>query len=373
MQHISSYSKKSVMSESINSILIIDDNPMNLLLTSKILESAGYLTKTAQSGQEGLNMVSEELPSLILLDISMPDMDGYEVCELLKANEKWKNIPVIFLTANIQTEDVVKGFKTGGVDYITKPFKSEELFVRVNTHLELAESRRKIVEMNYNRDKLYSIIAHDIRSPLSGILQTLDAIDQGFIAPTDNDFTEIINHLKERTKETHTLLNSLLQWTKIQTDGMSLQPTLIELHFLLKSCVQLLQAIADVKQIKINVQDGVFYAMCDEMSMHTVFRNLISNAVKFTNPGGVVNIGFVDLDSSVKVSIADNGIGMSLDVIQRIFINDEHFSSSGTGNEQGTGLGLMLVKDFVKKNNARIDVNSQPGTGTTFTVEIPKI
>jgi len=331
------------MSESLNSILIIDDNPMNLLLTSKILESAGYLTKTALSGQEGLKMVLEELPSLILLDISMPDMDGYEVCELLKANEKWKNIPVIYLTANMQTEDVVKGFKTGGVDYITKPFKSEELFVRVNTHLELAESR-----------------------------QTLDAIDQGFIAPTDNDFTEIINHLKERTKETHTLLNSLLQWTKIQTDGMSLQPTLVELHFLLKSCVQLLQAIADVKQIKINVQDGVFYAMCDEMSMHTVFRNLISNAVKFTNPGGVVNIGFVDLDSSVKVSIADNGIGMSLDVIQRIFINDEHFSSSGTGNEQGTGLGLMLVKDFVKKNNAKIEVNSQPGTGTKFTIEIPK-
>ncbi len=360
------------MPDSLNSILIIDDNPMNLLLTSKILESEGYRTKTAQSGFEGISMLEEELPSLILLDISMPDMDGYQVCELLKANEKWKEIPVIFLTANMLTEDVVKGFKKGGVDYITKPFKSEELFVRLNTHLELAESRRKIMEMNYNRDKLYSIISHDIRSPLSGILQTLDAIDQGFIAPTDDDFTEIIKHLKDRTKETHTLLSSLLQWTKIQTDNLSLELTMVELNFLLRTCVQLLQAIAEAKQIRINIQEGKYYAICDEMSMQTVFRNLISNAVKFTKSGGVVDIRFEDSPTSVKVIIADNGIGMSQDVMQRIFINDEHFSTSGTGNEQGTGLGLMLVKDFIKKNKAKIEVDSKLGLGTIFTIEIPK-
>jgi two-component system sensor histidine kinase/response regulator len=360
------------MSDFSNSILIVDDNPMNVMLTSKILESAGYHVRTATSGQEGLRSVAEVLPSLILLDVSMPDMDGYQVCELLKSNEQWKEIPVIFLTANVLTEDVVRGFKTGAVDYITKPFKREELFVRVNTHIELAESRRKIVEMNYSRDKLYSIIAHDIRSPLSGILQTLDALDQGFIKPGDPEYNEIINHLNIRAKETHTLLNSLLQWTKIQTDGISLRPTFIELSGLVQSCVHVLQGIADIKQIKLSVQEGKFYAMCDEMSMHTVFRNLISNAVKFTPSGGKIHVAFDEVDAAVIVSIADTGVGMSMDLIEKVFVKDEHFSSLGTGNEQGSGLGLMLVKDFVKKNNARIDVESRLGEGTTFFVEIPK-
>jgi two-component system sensor histidine kinase/response regulator len=187
-------------------ILIIDDNPMNLLLTSKILEGFGYQTRTSESGQEGIEQIEREIPSLILLDISMPDMDGYEVCEEIKKNDKWVEIPIIFLTANTLTEDLVKGFQKGGVDYITKPFKSEELHVRVKTHLDLFDSKNEVLKMNKQRDKLYSIIAHDIRSPLSGILQTVDAIEQGYFDPTSEDFKEIIHHLKERTKETSTLL-----------------------------------------------------------------------------------------------------------------------------------------------------------------------
>lgn len=352
-------------------ILIVDDTPMNLILTSKTLESEGFNTQTALSGEEGFRLMSEQIPDLILLDISMPVMDGYEVCEKLKADDRWKDIPVIFVTANALTEDLVKGFAVGGVDYITKPFKKEELFARVNTHLELSENRRKIVEMNYNRDKLYSIIAHDIRSPLSGILQTIDAIDQGFISPTDKEFQEIIRYLRDKTKETHLLLNSLLQWTKLQTNGASMQPEIVDLNAMLTSCVQLLHAVAHAKNIRISIQEGSYRAVCDEMSMHTVFRNLVSNAVKFSKPGGTISITFEEDPVQVKVTIADEGVGMSPEVIKRIFVNDEHFSSSGTDNEQGTGLGLMIVKDFVKKNNATIQVESEPDKGTAITVIIP--
>ena len=236
---------------STKSILIVDDNPMNLLLTSKVLENNGYLTKTSEDGKSALLEIEKEIPSLILLDVNMPVMDGFEVCRTINKNEKWKEIPVIFLTANAQTENLVEGFEAGGVDYITKPFKSEELLVRVKNHLELADSKKTILEMNKSRDKLYSIIAHDIRSPLSGILQTIDAIDQGYFDPCSEDFKDLIRHLKIRTKDTSTLLTSLLQWTRLQDDGAILKLQETNLTSIINSCIQLLEANANDKNISI--------------------------------------------------------------------------------------------------------------------------
>ena len=353
-------------------IYVIDDNPMNLLLTSKILESYGFETQTAESGAAALQLIRQQRPSLILLDISMPNMDGYEVCRRIKAKEDWADIPVIFLTANTQTENLVEGFNVGGVDYITKPFRREELWVRVSTHLELAESRRTIIEMNRSRDRLYSIIAHDIRSPLSGILQTLEAINQGYIGLEGEELREIIKLLGERTKETSTLLNSLLQWTRIQTDSQQLEFKATDLFVLIQSCVDLLRPNAEQKELSIEVEvEEELRAWCDELSIHTVVRNLLSNAIKFTPRGGRVRIGAGKKDGQAMIYVADNGVGMDSETVERIFAKDQHFTSSGTENEQGTGLGLMLVKDFVKKNNGSLQVDSEPGEGTEFRVYLP--
>lgn len=350
-------------------ILIIDDNPLNLLLTKKILENHGYESITAESGVEGMALMEKQLPSLILLDVMMPDMDGFEVCRQIKNNEKWKEIPIIFLTANSQTDDLVEGFEAGGVDYITKPFRSEELMVRVKNHLELSDSKKLILDMNRSRDKLYSIIAHDIRSPLSGILQTVDAIDQGYFDPCSEDFKEVIHHLRIRTKETSTLLNSLLLWTRLQDDKVSIELIETNINLLVISCVQLLEANAANKSISISVDvSKELFALCDEVSIHTVLRNLISNAIKFTPNNGKIKIYGLQKGSEIELTIQDNGVGMSEDSIQKIFDKNEHFTSSGTDNEQGTGLGLMLVKDFVKKNQGTIRVESRVGEGTSFTV-----
>jgi two-component system sensor histidine kinase/response regulator len=353
-------------------ILIIDDNPMNLLLTSKILEGFGYQTRTSESGQEGIEQIEREIPSLILLDISMPDMDGYEVCEEIKKNEKWAEIPIIFLTANTLTEDLVKGFQKGGVDYITKPFKSEELHVRVKTHLDLFDSKNEVLKMNKQRDKLYSIIAHDIRSPLSGILQTVDAIEQGYFDPTSEDFKEIIHHLKERTKETSTLLTSLLQWSRVKSDKFEMHPTESNVYVIVSSCIQLLNANAENKNISIHFDsDENAIAWCDEVSIHTVIRNLISNAIKFTNSNGTIWVRTKRSDCKLRIEIIDSGVGMAEETIKKIFEQNEHYTSTGTNNEQGTGLGLMIVKEFVEKNNGAIKVESVIGKGSTFVIELP--
>lgn len=360
------------MTQKKKTILIVDDNPMNLLLTSHVLENEGYATLTADDGRTALKELEKQTPSLILLDVMMPEMDGYEVCRLINANEEWTEIPIIFLTANAQTENLVEGFKAGGVDYITKPFKGEELLVRVKNHLELADSKKMIVEMNKSRDKLYSIIAHDIRSPLSGILQTVDAIDQGYFDPNSDDFRELIHHLKIRTKETSTLLTSLLQWTRLQSEEIQLDLKQNDISVVIKSCIQLLEANAHDKDIRLIYEDtlpGV--CIYDEVSMHTVIRNIISNAIKFTPISGSITIKINQTGTELQISIQDTGIGMSDEVIKTIFERNQHFSSSGTANEQGTGLGLMLVKDFVKKNNGQIMVNSTIGQGTIFTISLP--
>jgi len=354
-------------------ILIIDDNPMNLLLASKILENNNYNFATAESGLEGIALIKEEIPSLILLDINMPDMDGYEVCRKIKEIEKWKEIPIIFLTAQIHTENLVEGFEAGGVDYITKPYKSEELLVRVKNHLELAASRRTILEMNRSRDKVYSIIAHDIRSPLSGILMTLDTIDQGYLNPSSEDFKEIIHQLKIRTQDTSTLLTSLLNWTRTQDETIVLHPKETNINQLINSCILLLEAMAMSKNVALlmEITDNID-SWCDEVSINTVFRNIISNAIKFTPSNGSISIKAKALESSIEVTIADTGVGMPEDAIRKIFEENQHYTSSGTNNEQGTGLGLMLVKDFVKKNNGSLQVSSILNEGTTFKVTLPK-
>lgn len=353
-------------------IMIIDDNPLNLMIASKSLENSGFRTITADSGAAGIEKLKIEKPSLILLDIMMPEMDGYEVCRIIKDLDNYKDIPVIFLTANSHTENLVEGFNAGGVDYMVKPFKADELQVRIKNHIELAESKRTILDMVRSRDKLYSIIAHDIRSPLSGILQTIDAIDQGYFDPTSEDFKDIIHHLRIRTHETSTLLTSLLQWTRLQADNMTMDFNEVDLNQTILSCIQLLSANAGDKKISIKTElADQTIAWCDEVSVHTIIRNLLSNAIKFTPINGVITISSNTADEQSIISVSDSGVGMSEETISKIFYKNVHHTSSGTANEQGTGLGLMLVKDFVSKNKGDILVSSSEGIGTTITVKIP--
>jgi len=329
---------------------------MNVLLTDTILKSVGYKTLTANSGIEALALLSEmdrtELPSLILLDVMMPDMDGLEVCREIKKNPKLIEIPVIFLTANSQTEDLVNGFKAGGVDYITKPFKKEELLVRVNNHLELFYSKRTILDMNKTKSKLYSIIAQDIRSPLSGIQQTIDAIDQGFFDPCSEDFKELIHQLGIRTKETSILLNSLLSWTKVESEAQRIELKHVDINNIISSCILLLGASAEEKQIefKLEIAENTV-AFCDEVSAHSIIRNVISNAIKFTGKGGLISIKTETQNASINISISDNGIGMSEEKLEKILKADALVTTVGTNNEQGSGLGLVIVRDFVMKTN----------------------
>ncbi len=352
-------------------ILIVDDNLKNLQITGKVLRDEGYQISVASSGANALLQVKGFDPDLILLDIMMPEMDGFEVMEKLKADEYSARIPVIFLTARNQTEDLAMAFKSGGVDFVNKPFVKEELLARVGTHVELYESRRRILDMNRTRDKLYSVIAHDIRSPFSAIIQTLELLTE------DNElgqqeFKVLLGMLYERSQRTYELLTNLLDWTKIKSGKISITKRKLRLADIIVYNLLLTSQAAEVKQIKVEstVSDS-FIVFVDENSINAIIRNLISNAIKFTQHAGNIEISAFIEDDKATIRISDSGIGMSETDIKKIFFEDKHLTTYGTDNESGSGLGLFLVKDLVSLNSGSIRAESIPKSGTSFFVSFP--
>jgi len=360
------------MDEKKDLILIVDDNIKNLEVLTKICKDEGYLLSLAQDGPTALEQLKSITPDLILLDIMMPEMSGLELCRTIKKNDKLRDIPIIFVTAKTQMEDLVEGFNAGGVDYIAKPFNRIELMVRVKNHLELYKSKQKILEMNQTRDKLYSIIAHDIRAPFSSIKFVINFIADGLIDPASKEFKDIIKELAKSTDETSTLLNNLLEWTKFQSGSLVISPKLLDIYPVVLECMHLLSANACNKTISLthNIPQETT-AYFDEISMHTVFRNLISNAIKFTPEGGAITLTSETKEHFLIIKVTDSGIGIRPEVLNKLFDKNEHYTTLGTRKEQGSGFGLILIDDFVKQNHGKIEVESEVGKGTTFSVYIP--
>jgi signal transduction histidine kinase len=310
----------------------------------------------------------------------MPNMDGYEVFMQLKKNADLKDIPVIFISALNDTENIVKALQAGGMDYITKPFQAEEVLARVRTHLqlrrqsiELQEQSKQLLELNAAKDKFFSIIAHDLRSPFNSIIGFSEIMlenAQVRIYDVMEEYSKIILTSAKRAMD---LLTNLMEWSRSQTGRMEFNPGAMELVSLITEIELLFHGIADQKSIRINLEippSATIYADRDMIS--TVLRNLISNAIKFTNFGGKINISIEDQPEELTVSIRDTGVGMKKEKLEKLFRIDSESSTLGTNREKGTGLGLILCKEFIEKHEGKIWVESEVGKGSVFRFTIPK-
>jgi two-component system sensor histidine kinase/response regulator len=357
-------------------ILVVEDIPESMFSVCNILQAKGYGLAMAENGRQALEIVPEARPDLILLDIKMPEMDGYEVCEQLKKNPKTKDIPIIFLTISSGTAEIVKGFATGAVDYITKPFKKEELLSRVKTHLDLKCAREELKELNATKDKFFSIIAHDLRNPLQCLILYADSLHNDYDLLDDDKRKDYFHKFYNNSNLIAALLENLLEWSQSQQGIIEPHPKEIDLHALTEENIDLLEENAKKKNIAVSSQiKPETFAFADNNMIRTVIRNLISNAVKFTNPGGKVEISAAisTNGNSVDITISDNGVGISAEDIDTLFrIDVKKKKNKGTDNEKGTGLGLILCKEFVEKNNGSIRVASEPGKGSRFTFTLPR-
>ncbi len=355
-------------------ILVVDDNKNNLELVFNYLKVEGYKVALSLNAEDALNILSDNSIDLILLDIMMPGTDGLTLCKKLKSIPELADIPVIFLTAKTETNDLVEAFKVGGVDYITKPFRSAELVARIENHVKLADARKRIIEQSEEinkitrtKDRLYSVIAHDIKSPFVNISMLISTMADGLLDPCSEEYKEILKDINISSQETLALLEKLLQWTKSQTGDLVEFPEPLNIKQIIANACRFSLPQADKKKIKISQESpDDLIIQADRNMIQSVFHNLINNAIKFTHEGGKVDVIAGKDKNRVMVKIEDNGIGISSENLKKLFDDREQVTTRGTNNEKGSGLGLMLVNDFVKRNNGTIDVESKPSEGTTF-------
>ncbi len=355
-------------------IFIAEDVPRNIQLLSNMLEKENYRIAAAGDGKQALEMIPEIQPDLVLLDIMMPEMDGFQVCRQLKKRARTREIPIIFLTAKNETADIVEGFEAGAVDYITKPFKGAELVSRVKTHLELKFAREKLKELNATKDKFLSIIAHDLKNPLQCSLLYSEALKIHYDSYNEPKRKKYIDRFCTSTLHMSSLLDNLLKWAMSQKGLTEPQPEKVEIAPLVDETILLLKQNAEKKDITIgSTIDTGSVALVDRHMLETVLRNLLSNAVKFTQIGGEVKIeaALSFEEDGVEITVSDNGVGIAADEIQDLFKPGVRTATEGTGREKGTGLGLILCHDFIEKNNGSISVTSQEGTGSCFKITLP--
>lgn len=361
-------------------IIAVDDEQLNLELLRFILEKNNIGFKGTHKETAFFELLEEGIPDLILLDVIMPDIEGFELCEKLKKVPQYKNIPVIFLTGKVQVKDKVKGFEVGGVDYVTKPFNEHELIARIQTHVELIRAKNQIEQQAENlrqsnllKDRMFSIIGHDLRSPLSAAKLKMDFIRRGIIDPKGADFMEgtVIGLLKTMD-EALNLLQNLLGWAKSESDKIQIIPEPVDVYDLAEQTFRLLQLGSEHKNIQlINKIPKDTFVYADLNTTKTVLRNLISNAIKFTPVNGIISVGGNENQESLTIEVTDNGQGIPKEDIQKILNPNEHFSKLGTEKEPGTGLGLVLCQSFIKKNGGTLHIKSTVGKGSTFYFDLP--
>lgn len=364
-----------------STVLIVDDNPTNLGVLYNYLSDFGLKVFMVESGEEALKAVQAHIPDIILLDIMLPGMDGYETCQKLKNNENTKDIPILFISALSDTIKKLKGFVSGGVDYITKPFQREEVLARINTHLTIVHQQKEINRQNEEykellatKNKFFKIIGHDLKNPLSIIMGTTQHLLMSLDTISKEKLKKSLKRIDTASNNLYNLLENLLEWAMSQSDSTLCEFTENSLNSIIDETIYVLKENAHTKNIALSseIKENI-KVYGDTKMINTVFRNIVSNAIKFTNPGGNIWIRSEDHKNTLQISIADNGIGIEESKIKKLFrIGEKNISNPGTENESGTGLGLIICSEFIKKHGGRIWVESKKDIGTTFYFTLPK-
>jgi two-component system sensor histidine kinase/response regulator len=357
------------------SILIVDDVPKNIQLLGSILKEEAYDLEFATSGKEALEWLDSKQFDLVLLDIMMPEMDGFEVCRRIKENPLTREVSVIFLTAKADFQSIIQGFESGAVDYITKPYNRKELLIRVKTHLTLQQQRKQLEQSTAFEKKIFSIIGHDLRSPMGNIRTYIDAflqVNNGL----DESVITLLKDLYLLSDNAFNLLENLLNWAKTQSGGIICRPQQENIAFLVKNVLNLFALQADSKQISLKFEgEDLVEGYYDPELISVVIRNLVSNSLKFTPHGGSVIIRayqtIVNNTKRLLVSVTDTGTGMTAEVMDNLINKNIHYTTYGTDNEKGSGLGFQLCKEFVALNGGSIWIESALNEGSVFYVSLP--
>jgi len=353
-------------------ILAVDDVMQNLQVVGTMLRNEGYDVMPATSGVQALERVRVRTPDLILLDLMMPEMDGLEVCQRLKADPATCQIPIIFLTASNEMEHLVKGFEAGAVDYVTKPFNGAELLARVRTHLELKLARERLREMNDEKNEFMGIVAHDLRNPLGAIQGYAEMIlDEHEMNREEID--SCVSRIHETARRMGDMVRNLLDANRIERGDLEVRLTAVDLGPLVRKLADSYHARAAAKHqnLLFEEENAPLVALADPNQVLQVIENLISNAVKYSPQGKDILVRLARVDGMVRCQVTDQGPGLSAEDQKKLFGKFARLSAKPTGDEHATGLGLSIVKRMVEAMNGRVWCESELGKGATFVAAFP--
>ena len=360
--------------EPLPNLLVVDDAPANLQLLAGMFRQSDFKVRPVTSGELALQAARHDPPDLILLDINMPGMSGFEVCKQLKADASLRGIPVIFLTAFDDAADKVKAFAVGGVDYVTKPFQFEEVEARVRTHLAIRRQERQLqvqfAELKeYQRlsKSLVEMVVHDIGSPLAAIQTGLEILQQNpSVAPATTVI--LLENSSKACRRIQTLIANLLEIARLEAGQMPTQLKSHDLVATLRASVESVATQAGKRTVRQELPD-TFRILYDEDMVGRVVGNLLLNAFKHTAQDGEITLALAAEAGYARVSVVDNGHGIPAEFHEKIF---EKFSQVELRHKvAGTGLGLAFCKLAVETHGGLIGVASEPGQGSTFWFKLP--
>lgn len=369
-------------------ILLVDDHPENLLVLEELLAKEGRRFVRAASGNEALRYVLKGSIGLILLDVQMPDMDGFEAASLIKSNPATREIPIIFMTAiNKDEKYALKGFEGGGIDYLFKPLNPditrakigifEELFHRQEdlkaANGQLAKMNHQLEDLNMQKNYLLGMAAHDLRNPIWVISQLSELLAGGVAGAATEEQVQFLSNIRESSDYILHIIEDLLDVTRIEAGKMSLDIRPTNMRALLGHNIALNRLIAEKKDIRLEWKDDLrsVYLYIDAIKMGQVINNLISNAIKYSPRGTLISIHAEENNDRLSLSVTDQGLGIPKDEQHKLFNGFQTTSVRGTAGEKSTGLGLLICSKIIKAHGGTIDVVSEPGKGSTFWFSIP--
>jgi signal transduction histidine kinase len=346
-------------------ILVVDDSHENLILLETILNGEGYTTSLAGDGKAALIAVAAAQPDLVLLDVHMPVMDGYTVCQALKADPATRDVPVIFISSSDETLNKVRAFEVGGIDYVTKPLHLEELLARANAHIRLYRSQRE-------KDRFLRTLSHDLKNPINLITGAVELLRDTRKPVNGEQREQLLDIIDRKAKFMEELVNDLLDLARIEAGA---PPNLVEaaLNDILESTLHGFDILANRKRIALFAllpsREVKVYA--DPMHLSRAFSNLLTNALKYTPEGGQVKLEVRIEGASANILVIDTGLGIPEEDIPRLFEPFFRGTQSKHVQEEGTGLGLAIAHAIIKQHGGSISVESRVGEGSTFTVTLP--
>lgn len=363
-------------------ILVVDDSPDNVFLIQTILEEEGYAIATAEDGASALAQIEHSPPDLVLLDVMMPGMDGFEVTKRIRQNKKLSFIPILLITAH-DKPSVAQGLDMGADDFIRKPVEVDELLARVRSLLRLKHSVDERDQIARQREDYVSRLTHDLRTPLVAADRMLALFQQGALGEMAPTMLEAIVTMARSNQNLLQMVNTLLEVYRFEAGRKTLSFLLVDLRQLLQEVIKELTPLALEKKLSLQAEfdekTPIGKVMGDRLELHRLFTNLVGNAIKFTDKGAVtVRLGQslmpANLSSKqqansayIAVEIEDTGPGIASEEQEMLF---ERFRQ-GNHKRSGSGLGLYLSRRIVEAHQGTIQLNSEPGKGSVFIVYLP--